>query len=77
MLPGAAQGVSNEVTLAPTQVQYQLAQADGQSRGYQARPASSTTRLGLSNRETPQAVSTVTREQLDDFKLNSVKDALR
>ncbi|WP_338744670.1 TonB-dependent siderophore receptor [Pseudomonas putida] len=77
LLPGAAQGVSNEVTLAPTQVQYQLAQADGQSRGYQARPASSTTRLGLSNRETPQAVSTVTREQLDDFKLNSVKDALR
>ncbi|BAP40963.1 TonB-dependent siderophore receptor [Pseudomonas sp. StFLB209] len=40
-------------------------------------PAASTTRLGLSNRETPQAISTVTRQQIDDFKLTSVKDALR
>jgi len=77
LVPSETQGQGNEVLLAPTQVQYQLAQADEQRRGYQGKPASSTTRLGLSNRETPQAVSTVTREQIDDFKLNSVKDALR
>ncbi|MFJ4386706.1 TonB-dependent siderophore receptor [Pseudomonas sp. NPDC089408] len=77
LLPGESQGTGHQVTLAPTQVQYLQAQSNGQSRGYQARPATSTTRLGLSNRETPQAVSSVTREQLDDFKLNSVKDALR
>ncbi|QXH45262.1 TonB-dependent receptor [Pseudomonas xanthosomatis] len=70
-------GAGSEVTLAPTQIQYQLGDAEALSRGYQGRPAASTTRLGLSPQETPQAVSTVTRAQIDDFKLNSVKDALR
>lgn len=52
--------------------------ADG-SNDYAARraPAASTTRLGLSNKETPQAISTVTAQQIEDFKLTSVKDALR
>jgi outer membrane receptor for ferric coprogen and ferric-rhodotorulic acid len=49
----------------------------GEVRGYKGKPASSTTRMGLSNKDTPQAITTITREQIDDFKLNSVKDALR
>jgi outer membrane receptor for ferric coprogen and ferric-rhodotorulic acid len=68
---------SQPVALPATQIQYRALQGEGQSLGYQGKPAASTTRLGLSNKETPQAVSTVTREQLEDFKLNSVKDALR
>ncbi len=77
LVPSDSAQADGTVNLAPTQIQYQLAQANGQSVGYQAKPAASTTRLGLSDRETPQAISSVTREQIDDFKLNSVKDALR
>ena len=65
------------VNLAPTQIQDYSPQGFGQSAGYQGRAASSTTRLGLSDKETPQAITVITREQMDDFKLNSVKDALR
>lgn len=70
-------GASNEVLLAPTQIQYQTSLDGSQNRSYQGKTASSTTRLGLSDKETPQAITVVTREQMDDFKLNSVKDALR
>lgn len=49
---------------------------DQTAEGYRAQPKSTTTRLGLSKRETPQGVSTVTREQIDDFKLNSIRDVL-
>jgi outer-membrane receptor for ferric coprogen and ferric-rhodotorulic acid len=43
---------------------------------YTVRKVSSVTGLTLSPRETPQSVSTVTRAQLDDYKLNSVNDSL-
>lgn len=49
----------------------------GSPTGYQQLADTSTTRLGLTPRETPQGVTTLSREQLDDFNLNSVKDALR
>ena len=55
------------------------AAADGQDaaqEGYQAKPKVSTTRLNLTAQETPQGVTTITREQLDDFKLNSIRDVL-
>jgi outer membrane receptor for ferric coprogen and ferric-rhodotorulic acid len=48
----------------------------GSAEGYQGKPSSSTTRLNLTNQETPQAVSEVKREQIDDFKLNSVRDVM-
>lgn len=35
------------------------------------------TRLDLSPRETPQTTTTLTRRQLEDFKLNSANDALQ
>ena len=44
--------------------------------GYQARPNASTTRLNLTARQTPQGVTSIKREQLDDFKLNSIRDVL-
>ncbi|WP_371920852.1 TonB-dependent siderophore receptor [Pseudomonas sp. v388] len=68
---------ADEITLPETQIQSSSQQADGQSRGYQGKPVASTTRLGLTDKETPQAVTTVTRDQIDDFKLNGIRDALR
>jgi outer membrane receptor for ferric coprogen and ferric-rhodotorulic acid len=67
------------LALPSTFIQGSSAQADNASltQGYQGQAATSTTRLGLSDRETPQAVTTLTRAQIDDFKLNSIKDALR
>jgi outer membrane receptor for ferric coprogen and ferric-rhodotorulic acid len=71
------QAAGNQVSLGPIQIQDYSAQASGPTAGYQGRTASSTTRLGLSDKETPQGITVITREQMDDFKLNSVKDALR
>lgn len=35
------------------------------------------TRLNLSVKETPQSISVVTRQQMDDFNLNTLTDVLR
>jgi len=43
---------------------------------YGVRSSSSATRLSLSQRETPQSVSIVTRTQLEDFRLNDVNAVL-
>lgn len=48
-----------------------------QPDSYQAQPSSAATKLELTQRQTPQSISTITRAQLDDFKLNSVNDALK
>ncbi|MDO7927931.1 TonB-dependent siderophore receptor [Pseudomonas sp. KFB-139] len=77
LVPSDNKSVGNEVILGPTQIQYRAMQDDSPSQGYQGKPVSSTTRLGLSDKDTPQAITVVTREQMDDFKLNSVKEALR
>jgi outer membrane receptor for ferric coprogen and ferric-rhodotorulic acid len=44
--------------------------------GYTVRDTSSATRFDLSLRDTPQSVTVVTREKMDDFRLNSVNDML-
>lgn len=38
---------------------------------------STATRLNLSIKETPQSVSVITRQQMDDFKLDTLSDAMR
>jgi outer membrane receptor for ferric coprogen and ferric-rhodotorulic acid len=43
---------------------------------YTTKSSRSATGMDLSLRETPQTVSVISRTQLDDFKLNSVNDAL-
>jgi outer membrane receptor for ferric coprogen and ferric-rhodotorulic acid len=45
--------------------------------GYTIADQSSTTRLDLSLRETPQAVTVITRAQIEDFGLNTVDTLLR
>jgi outer membrane receptor for ferric coprogen and ferric-rhodotorulic acid len=69
---------ADEINLPETTIQSSSSvQANGQSQGYQGKAAASTTRLGLSDKETPQAVTTITRDQIDDFQLNGIRDALR
>lgn len=68
---------ADEIMLPMTQIESSSTQADRQSEGYQGKPANSTTRLGLTDRETPQAITTITREQIDDFNLDGVREALR
>ena len=68
---------ADELTLPETRIQSTNAQAAGQSEGYKGRPAASTTRMGLTEKETPQAVTTITRDQIKDFHLDGIRDALR
>jgi outer membrane receptor for ferric coprogen and ferric-rhodotorulic acid len=68
---------ADDLTLPEMQIQDTAVQDDGQSVGYQGKPSSSTTKLGLTNKQTPQAITTITRAQMNDFKMNGVKDALR
>jgi outer membrane receptor for ferric coprogen and ferric-rhodotorulic acid len=46
------------------------------SGAYTVRRSTSATGLSLSPRQTPQSVSVLTRSQMDDFRLDSVDDAL-
>jgi outer membrane receptor for ferric coprogen and ferric-rhodotorulic acid len=82
LLAGACSALSvahaaDEVTLPSTQIEDSALTVDGPSVGYQGQPASSTTKLGLTDKETPQGVTTITRAQMDDYKINGIKDALR
>ena len=56
------------------------AEANGATEGsgsYTTQTMRSATRLGLSVRETPQAVSVVTRQQMDDQNLQTVEEVLQ
>lgn len=44
---------------------------------YSVQKQTTTMRFPLSHRETPQSVSTVTRAQIEDFKLNDINDLLK
>lgn len=48
----------------------------GISTGYESGETAGSTRLELTARETPQSISVVNREQMDDFALTSVNDVL-
>lgn len=47
------------------------------TQAYTTGSMSTATRLNLSIKETPQSISVITRQQLDDFNLNTLTDALR
>lgn len=66
-------------TLAEVTVKGQ-APADGLTEGtgsYTTRKSSTATKLNLSLRETPQSVTVVTRQRLDDFGLTTVHEVLQ
>ena len=52
------------------------ADSDEAPQGYQAKPSATTTRLNLTAGQTPQGITSIKREQLDDFQLNSIRDVL-
>jgi outer membrane receptor for ferric coprogen and ferric-rhodotorulic acid len=70
---------SGDVALPSVQVK---AKADGEvvasekTKSYTVKSTSTATKLNTSIRETPQSISVITREQLDDFRILSVNDAL-
>jgi outer membrane receptor for ferric coprogen and ferric-rhodotorulic acid len=68
---------ADDLTLPATQVESASDSGDGLSQGYEGKASSSTTKLGLTDKQTPQAVTTITRQELDDFKITGIKDALR
>jgi outer membrane receptor for ferric coprogen and ferric-rhodotorulic acid len=45
--------------------------------GYQGQHSGTTTKLGLTPQETPQGITIVTRDRMDDFKLDGVRNVLR
>lgn len=46
------------------------------TKSYTVKSTDTATRLGTTLRETPQSISVITRQQLDDFRILSVNDAL-
>ncbi|MFT4193239.1 TonB-dependent siderophore receptor [Ottowia sp.] len=75
----AAVPTSDAATLAEVKVTAQAIQ-DGTTEGsgsYKASYTSTATKLALSPRETPQTISVITRQQMDDFSMTSVDDALK
>lgn len=71
--------VSGETTLAPVTVSAQ-AERNGITEGsgsYTATgPSGTATGLALSLRETPQSITVMTRQRMDDFKLETLTDVL-
>ncbi|MCE1170860.1 MAG: TonB-dependent siderophore receptor [Azovibrio sp.] len=71
--------VSGEATLAPVTVSAQ-AERNGITEGsgsYTATgPSGTATGLALSLRETPQSITVMTRQRMDDFKLETLTDVL-
>lgn len=63
--------------LPDEQQKLEIMEVTGQkSNAYLAEQSRSSTKLDLSLQETPQSVTVLTRAQLDDFALHSIKDAL-
>src|SRR5690349_10874790 len=48
----------------------------GQRESYKVDDTSTATKLPLSLRETPQSVTVITQQQIEDFSLNTIADVL-
>lgn len=69
---------SGTLELGPTQVTgNQLGNVTENSGSYTPGTIATSTRLVLTPKETPQSVSVVTRQHMDDFGLNNVDDVMR
>ena len=67
-------------TLGEVRVTAEAARGDGTTEGtgsYQATATNTATKLHLTPRETPQTISVVTSQQMRDFAMTSVDDALK
>ncbi|MEX5684537.1 TonB-dependent siderophore receptor [Pseudomonas silesiensis] len=74
---GSDQAPGSTLELDATQVSaLGLASTTENTESYTTGAMSTATRLNLSIKETPQSVSVVTRQQMDDFKLGSLSEAM-
>jgi outer-membrane receptor for ferric coprogen and ferric-rhodotorulic acid len=69
-----AEDTLSEVTVSSDNIQPN--QASEKTKSYTVKSTSSATRLDTSIRETPQSISVITRQQLDDFRVMTINDAL-
>lgn len=75
--PSAASAAGSEVTLSEVTVRTnQLGEITEGSGSYTPGAIATATRLVLTPRETPQSVSVVTRQVMDDFQLHSIDDVI-
>ncbi|KAA8734355.1 TonB-dependent siderophore receptor [Acinetobacter qingfengensis] len=51
-------------------------QSSEQSQAYTVKKTSSATKLDIETKETPQTINIITQQQLQDFSINSIRDAL-
>ena len=75
----SAAAIDNESTQLETitvQAEEENPAVTGGAKSYTAKSASTSTKLNLSLRETPQSVKVLTREYLDDANINSFQDML-
>src|SRR3546814_2263989 len=49
---------------------------NGQKESYKAEDATAATKLPLSLKETPQSITVITRQRIEDFNLNTITDVL-
>jgi len=71
---------TRETTLAPTTVTATAQSANAVSEGSESYtatgPGRAATRLALSARETPQSISVISRQQIDDMRLQTLEDVV-
>ena len=72
-----AQDTQNLATITVQASDDQATQSSEQSKSYIVQQSISATKLNIPLKETPQTVNVVTRQQLDDFALNSTREVLR
>ncbi len=65
---------NGETTLAPVMVTSQVGEITEGTGSYTSGATRTATRMALSLRETPQSVSVVTRQHIEDFGLQSIED---
>ena len=76
-LAAEAPAKPEEATLSEIKVQAQQDKASTEHTGsYTTKQMATATRMGLSIRETPQSISVVTRQRMDDMGLNSLAEVL-
>ena len=73
-----AEKTSPSLELGSTSITAQGLGATTEHNGsYTTGSTSTATKLNLSIRETPQSISVVTRQEMDDFNLNTLTEAMR
>jgi outer membrane receptor for ferric coprogen and ferric-rhodotorulic acid len=72
-----AQDAQSLATITVQATADQATESSEQSKSYIVQQSISATKLNIPLKETPQTVNVVTRQQLDDFALNSTREVLR